>query len=339
MFQRILVPLDGSPRAEQVLPVAARVARASGATITLLHVVESSHTSVSYGAMNPLLTQDAIKSSLSSARNYLESMLLRPDLAGVSLEPQVVMGHPAMVILSILDEQAIDLIILSSHGYTGVKRWLLGSIAEKVARAAPAPVLLLRGGEPLRTHVLLNGTRVVRALIPLDTSARALEAIAPAAALVAAFSSPGQGELHLIQIIVLPEEVSEGERETLLQGARQNLQVRCEQVQKSLLATFGLDLHPVLNWSISLEQDSAEGIIRIAEHGEKATETGGVESSDLLAMTTHGSGGYRRWTMGSITERVLYATKLPLLLVRPADMIARARQEQENTVTSESPDS
>lgn len=288
MFQHILVPLDGSSRAERVLPVAARVACASGGAITLVHVVEGFQATISYGAMNPVLTPGAIERSLSSAKTSLEQVRLRNDLAGVLLDTQVVMGHPAMRILSILDEQAIDLVIISSHGLTGVRRWLLGSIAEKVVHASPVLVLLLRGEEPLRTHVCLAGTRGVRALVPLDGSTRALEAIDPVAALVVAFSSPGQGEIHLLQIVKIPEDVSEGQKEALLYDARQYLQDQSEQARKRLAATFGPNLSPMFRWSVPLEHDRAAGIIRRAEHGEKSLEAGDATRSDLLALTTYG---------------------------------------------------
>lgn len=329
MFQHILVPLDGSPRAERVLSVAARVAHASGGVITLVHVVEGFQATISYGAMNPVLTPDAIERSLNSAKTYLEQVRLRGDLAGVLLDTQVVMGHPAMGILSVLNEQAIDLVILSSHGLTGVRRWLLGSVAEKVVHASSVPVLLLRGEEPLRTHVCLDGTRCVRAVVPLDGSTRAIEAIDPVAALVVAFSSPGQGTIHLLQIARIPEDVSEGQKEALLYDTRQYLQDQSEQARKRLATTFGPNLSPMLIWSVSLEHDVAAGIIRMAEHGEKSREVGDATRSDLLALTTHGWNGLQQWTMGSIAERVLHACTLPILLVRPADLVAKQRQEKE----------
>jgi len=120
-----------------------------------------------------------------------------------------------------------------------------------------------------------------------------------------------------------------GEREALLQCARQNLQAICECIRDGLVANFGPELHLALTWSISLDSDIAQGIVRMAESGEKAAEAGGVEASDLIAMTTHGYTGVQKWTMGSIAERVLHATRLPVLLVRPADMIVRERMEKE----------
>lgn len=325
MFQHILVPLDGSPLAEQALPVAARLARACGGTITLLHVVDVSHAYVSYGAMQPIIARDAIEASLASGKSYLDSVRSHSDLAGVSVKEQVILGLASIVILSVLDEQAFDLVVMSSHGYTGVKHWMLGSTAEKVAHHAPVPVLILRKEKPLRVH---DGTRFIRALVPLDGSARSQGAIAPAAALVTALASPGQGELHLTQVIVWPEGVGEAEKEALLQEIRQHLQDISVSVRERLMVEFGPDLQLAITWSITLDRDIVEGIVRIAEHGERTSEAGEVRASDLLAMTTHGYSGIHKWTLGSIAERVLHATELPVLLVQPADMIKTKHQKR-----------
>jgi nucleotide-binding universal stress UspA family protein len=327
MFQNILVPLDGSSLAEQALPVAARLARACSGTITFLHVVDVSHAYVSYGAMQPIIAQDAIERSLASGKDYLHRLRSRSDLAGVSVKEQVILGLASVVILSVLDEQAFDLVVMSSYSSTGVKRWILGSTAEKVVHYAPVPVLLLRKEKPLRDHIRPDGTRFVRALIPLDGSARSQVAIAPAAALVAALASPGQGELHLTQILVFPKGISETEKEALQQDVGRKLQSISANIRGNLLPGPGPNFHLMLTWSITLDRDIAEGIVRIAEHGERPSETSSVEATDLIAMATHGYTGIHTWTMGSIAERVLHATELPLLLVRPADMMKEKREE------------
>ncbi len=330
MYRRILVPLDGSLLAEQALPVAVRLARVSGGTIILLAAVDVSQPYIAYGAMQPLITEKIIEDSLASTRMYLDGVRGRADLAGVAVETQVVQGNPAVMILAIVDEQAIDLVVMTSHGYTGVKRWLLGSTTEKVVHHAPVPVLILHEEKPLSAHQQPDCTSGVRALVPLDTSARAQDAIAPAAALVAALSSPGQGVLHLTQIVVVPKDSSEEEKQAVLQCARQNLVAISESIRDGLVADYGPELHLTVTWSISVDSDIAGGIARVAENGEQSAEAGTVEASDLIAMTTHGYTGIQRWTMGSIAYRVLHATRLPLLLVRPADMIVADKVAKEH---------
>jgi nucleotide-binding universal stress UspA family protein len=325
MFQHILVPLDGSSRAEQALPVAARLARVSGGTMILLKVVNLTHEAVSYGIGEPFLPPQTIENDLTIAQDYLDQVLRRSDLAGIALEKQVITGNPAMIILSFAEEQSVDLIVMSSHGYTGFKRWLLGSVAEKVTSHASAPVLVLRESELLQTSEYLHETNSVRALVPLDASARTLDAITPATALVAALSTPGYGALHLTQIMSMPEK---REQDVLLSDAKQKLDTIGQSIRDKFVANVGPEQHVALTWAISLDSDIAEGIVRIAENGEEAADTGKIERCNLIALTTHGSTGIVKWAVGSITERVLHATKLPLLIVRPADMLVPGRQQK-----------
>lgn len=329
MFEHLLVPLDGSARAEQVLPVAARLARASGGRITLLTVIRLSPDAQSYSMVGPFLPQTIFQQDLAEARRYLDHVAQRSDLAGVALDKQVDLGDPAATILSYAEQQASDLIILASHGYTGMRRWILGSVAEKIARHAPAPVLILREGEPLRTHLRAEGMGAVRAFVPLDTSARSLEAIPPAAALVSVLSFPEYGQLQLAYLVAFPEDAGEEEKEQALREASQKLDAIGQRFRKGFIAQTRSDRRPVLAWAVSSERDIAQGIVSMAEYGKPGADAGNAQPCDLIAMTTHGSSGLARWAAGSIMERVLHATKLPLLIVRPADMIEQERRQRE----------
>jgi len=79
-----------------------------------------------------------------------------------------------------------------------------------------------------------------------------------------------------------------------------------------------------VTWSVAVDTDVAEAIIRVAENGEDAEGAGVFGGCDLIAMATHGYSGMQRWAMGSITERVLSATKLPLLIIRPPDLMDKS---------------
>jgi nucleotide-binding universal stress UspA family protein len=324
MFQHILVPLDGSTRAEQVLPVAARLARASQGKIMLVRVIDLAHNALSYGMGAPYIAQNIIEDDFTSATHYLEHVCQYKELAGIAVETQVVGGNAAEAIVA-LAVAPIDLIVISSHGYSGMKRWLLGSVAEKVAQHSLVPVLLLRDGEMLRTHRNLDRDSTVRALAPLDNAPRSQDALVPAAELVAALSSSGQGELHLTQMVVPPGRTNNVEREALLQQARRNLSEIGQNIRDGLLARFGPELHPALSWSVSETDDIAEGVVLMAENGETDAQTGKVITYNFIALTTHGAGGLPIWPIGSIAARVLHNTRLPVLLVRPEDMIAKER--------------
>ena len=164
MFKRILIPLDGSPRAEQALPVAARLAQASEGTILLLNVVNTTQQAMAYGLGGAFVPSSALENDLTGGQVYLDQLTQRTHLRGMAdVERQVVSGNPAEKILQMAEEQHIDLIVMTSHGYTGIIRWLLGSIAERVAHHAPIPVLIMRDGDPLRTHLRADGSTVARA--------------------------------------------------------------------------------------------------------------------------------------------------------------------------------
>lgn len=330
MFQHLLVPLDGSQRAEQALPVAVQLARASSGTITLLHVVDQAHVYNAIGGGVPYLTQDAIDANLAEAQRYLDRLIQGYHLAQIPIEKQVLLGNPAAVILEVAEKQEADFIVMSSHGYTGLQRWLLGSAAEKVARHSPVPVLVLREDKPLFPQLQPDRTGVIRALVPLDASPRSQEALLPAAALVSALASPGRGALHLVQVVIQLEGMWESEKANLLQAARQNLATIEQHMREKLATTGGLGPSLDLTWSVSVDTDIAEGIVRIAEQGEGRAK---IATCDLIAMTTHGYTGLQKWAMGSITERVLHATPLPLLIVRPADMIEKERRHKKHQGT------
>lgn len=330
MFRNILVPLDGSSRAEHALPVAARLAQASGGTVVLLRVVSPSSEFELYPASDALTRQTMHDATYVQARNYLESITSVSSLKDVRTETTIIAGRSAHTILSVVDTHHIDLILLCSHGYTGMKRWVLGSVAEKVAYLAPVPVLVLREGGPTLVGTPPHAEGPLRALIPLDGTARAKAAIVPAAQLIAALSAPGPGALHFTRVVVPThaEQISHSEREAIMHKAKQYLSATVEHIREGLVASPVADLKLALTWSVTIDDDIASGIIRVAENGEDTQGIGVCDGSDLIAMATDGV--LQRWAPGSIVERVLCATRLPLLIVRPLDMLDQEYQTQDN---------
>src|SRR5947209_18308742 len=204
MFKRILVPLDGSARAERALPVAARIARASNGSIVLLRVATCPFDFEWYAMESAICMQEVIEVDMAKATDYLASVAGSPELAGIEIKTEALPGAPALSIFSVVRAFQTDLIVMCSHGYTGRTRWILGSVSQKVARHSPVPVLVLRedGSVPVNLHP--DGMRPVRVLVPLDGSSLAETALAPAAHLSAALSAPAQGALHVAQVLRLP---------------------------------------------------------------------------------------------------------------------------------------
>ncbi len=308
MLQRILVPLDGSVRAEYALPVAARLARTTGGTLILLQV---------YQVMPSEFVLSNYTAEASSATAYLAQVAARPDLAGIMIETIALAGAVALTILDAVLEYQADTIVLCSHGRSGPTRWALGSVAEKVARHAPVPVLVLRQQGDVFLDRRTETERPLRALVALDGSSFAEAALAPAAQMILALAAPATGALHLVRVVqssmntnqehyeqVIPIEGADGVQEQALREAQDYLRAVAERVHTGDLAGRQLQV----TWSVAVAEDVAATLVQLAEEREDTV---------LIVLASHGRGGLQRWALGSVAERVLEATRIPLLIVRP----------------------
>lgn len=314
MFKHMLVPLDGSFRAEAALPVAARIARASDGSIVFMQVVNPP---VDYaGGLatgTSLLAGQMIETEMTQAMDYLKSVAASPALAGMQISTEVMVGSPAVDIMAVAESRAIDLIVLCSHGRTGISRWVLGSVAHRLVHQSAVPVLVLQTTESAAPPFAeLDTQRLFRVLVPLDGSPHAEAALLPAVQLVSALATPGYGALRLVQVVkAFPSTAAEGFVSELNEETLSRAKSYLTKVQAHLLETFK-DLKLTITWSVTIEADTAEALVGIAEH-----DTDARGGSNLIAISTHGRGAVERWVMGSVTERVLNITKLPMLIVRP----------------------
>jgi nucleotide-binding universal stress UspA family protein len=305
MFKQILVPLDGSTRAEQALPVATRLARASSGSIVLIQVAKFPMDLGGGFTQAPLLTEQMIETELDNADNYLKTVATSEALAGISIKTEAMFGQPLQNILSVVESRRVDLIVICSHGRTGLKRWALGSVAQALAHQSPVPLLVLREGGQVPAISSEEITHPICALVALDGSPFAETALIPAANLVAALAAPNEGILHLTQVITSIGEESQQNAKTYITGVKEQLQQKLKNLNLSI------------TWSLLRDADVAGAIVDMAEHGEGKTRAERINGCDLIAMSTHGRGGLERLMMGSVTERVLHATRLPMLIVRP----------------------
>lgn len=325
LFRRILVPLDGSERAERALPVAARLAQFSGGSVILLRVV-ASPIELTRQSTDPSL-RASLDADTARAADYLARLAASDTLAGIVTTTEVFKGIPAMAIIAAARSSQADVIVICSHGYTGTTRWALGSVAEKVAFHAPIPVLVLREGRTALPAPQPAVSRPVRTLVALDGSARAEEAIAPAAYLTAALAAPAQGALHLFRVVqprTPDNQMRESlESKTMLQAARSYLSSTVDRLRQGHLAP-DIAHRLSVTWSVVPNMDVSWSIVGTAENGDPGEEAGHSSGYDIVAMSTHGFSGLSRWTMGSMTGRVLKASRLPLLIVRPLDIMERS---------------
>lgn len=146
MYRHILVPLDGSPLAEQVLPHVHALAANEGTTrITLLRAVPPIFTtSVDYSGMMAVTSSDALATLEAEARAYLERVASEFRAEGYTVRIEVSAMPAAEAILDYTESQHADLIAIATHGRSGISRWVFGSVTQKVVQACPVPVLVVR---------------------------------------------------------------------------------------------------------------------------------------------------------------------------------------------------
>jgi len=312
MFQHIFVPLDGSARAERALPVAARLARANHATVTLLQVV--SPPSEFMKGVGEIVLPVLLDEAELAARAYLERVAQSGALEEIATTIKVVIGHPAQAILSTTHADHADLVVMCSHGETDSTQWSIGSIAQKVARHASSPVLLLHEDSLLLTEQAADFTGPVRVLVPLDGSEYAEVALMHASKLAAALSTPATGKLHLTRM-VSPQQRTGSSIDEEVEKSWQYLNLVIKRLQQEQQDTGGSpNIH--MSCSVMTVDDTASGIIQAARMKGEGESVREGEGTHVIALMSHGHGGPQFWALGSTAERVLQVARQPLLIVR-----------------------
>ena len=306
-MKTILVPLDGSELSEQVLPYVQLFAQFLDTKILLLSVLTeqvavqpASHMVRQVGGVR-LIGEDQLAHAMASQHQqtteYLEFHARALREKGLQVELMVHTGVPAQCIVEQAMQHQADLIAMATHGYNGLQRWVLGSVADDVMRQAPCPVVLIRDA----VSVPIESFTIRRILLPTDGSGLSRQAFRVAADIAVR----AEAEIILLQVEpyalelypdtgALAAEMTEIRREQV----RQDLDILIRQM-------FPRDLP----------------IVPVVSVGDPMVEIG-VEARhrdvDLIVMATHGYGGLRRWMLGSVADKVLHTTTLPVLLIRPA---------------------
>jgi len=286
MWKKILVPLDGSDLAELALPYAEELANAFKSEIILLHVSDPADTH--HRHMHELYVKEVADR-------------IREHIRKVS--PVVVSGKAADEIISYAEKNDVGLIIMTSHGRSGIMSWATGSIASKLLQATAVPMLLVRAVKPgrkVQRPVLLN-----RILLPLDGSEAGEAAVGYVGELMSRLESEvilfgvvSSGQ-HIrtvggLDYISYPEEqlaMFKKEAEEYLDGVYRKLKRRKGTVKVTI--KVGAD-------------DIGQEIFKFAE--EKRV--------NLIAISSHGHSGIEKWVFGSIANKVVQESKAPVLVIK-----------------------
>jgi nucleotide-binding universal stress UspA family protein len=312
-MQTILVPLDGSRLAEQVLPHVAALAPLLRASVCLLHVVRTSaHMKMVgdtilgfFGIDEPPERYEERERRVweierQRAESYLEPRAAGLRTAGLDVAIEVRLGSPPETIIEAAKHYHANVIAMATHGASGLGRWALGSVTDKEVQAAATPVLVVRevGGPSVVPHTLK------RILVPLDGSSLAKQALPVAAGL--AMSAPA--ELILARV-VKPLELNPALSSFEWMATRRDEIVvgPCTQAAQDLEACAS---------ALRQEQIVATPVVIVGHAAEAIVDEAVRREVDLIVMATHGYGGLKRWALGSVADKVLHATTTPLVLVR-----------------------
>jgi nucleotide-binding universal stress UspA family protein len=302
MYSKILVPLDGSTVAEQVLPYARFLAARLKVSVELLGIVDPAAIAISGLTHNPRYIGRLTEEGRRASEGYLARVSKTFSENSVTRRC-VEIGQPEVVIVETAAQNKGTLVTMATHGRTGMSRWLLGSVAEKVLRGSTNPLMLVRAGEGERGDGAVKFETII---VPLDTSTLAetvlrdvidlAKVLQPRVILAHAYELP-LSAYYGAEDYYSPDYKSLAAQ--LKDEARRYLDGKVEELKRRGLAKVS---------SMLLEGSAAEEIIAFARS----------EPNSLLAMCTHGYSGVKRWVLGSVTEKVARHCGDPVLVVRAA---------------------
>lgn len=317
MFDHILVPLDGSALAECVMPHVVAVARAFGSQVTLLQVLERAQ------AASPVRFVDPLGWYMSGAETkaYLDKWTFRLREAGLRAESVILEGQAADRIIEYARESGVGLLILSSHGRSGLSGWNVSSIVMKIILRVYLPVMIVRAYQPVAEDLM--GLRYHRLLVPLDSSRRAECVLSLATTL----AQRHEAELLLVHVVTRPQMPRRAS------PTQEDIELANQVVERNR-AEAARYLEQVQSWLVDV---SAETRLIVSDN-VAATLHDFVEQEgvDLVVLSAHGYSGGTKWPYGSLVTNFIGYGTTPLLIVQDlspeeigrtiAEMSARERK-------------
>lgn len=289
-YQKILVPLDGSDLAEKALPYAKTIAKLKNSEVVLFAV----SITTSGGRRNRLL------------KSYLDVNAKSLESQGIKASTAVSYGDVAEDIIEYADKNKVDLIIISTHGYSGIKRWMLGSVTQKVLYGTCTPVLLIKSKSPKISKIEFK-----KILLPLDGSLFS-ETTFP---YVEELTKDTNAEIVLLQVSEPPVVPSYGNRpiNPTWEKYRDTLWAELQQQSIEYLKKVKTDLG---KRGMKIKSQVIKG--EFGEVAQSIMQVAKKENVNLVAIATHGRTEVSRWVYGSVTSRIAEESLQPVLLIRPA---------------------
>lgn len=300
MYSKILVPLDGSTVAEQVLPYVRFLTARLTIPVELLGVIDPAAVAATGLTHDPRYIGSLTEEGRRAGESYLTR--ITKTFAEKSVTDSIEVGKPEEVIIEKAAKSKETLVAMATHGRSGISRWLLGSVAEKVLRGSANPLLLVRSSEGGRGDGALKLETIV---VPLDTSALSETTLRDVTDLAK--------QLQLSVILAHAYELPL----SAYYGAEDYYDLR----YRNLVARLKDEAHKYLDRKVEdLKGKGLEKVSSVLLEGPAAQEIVAFtrsEPNSLLAMCTHGHSGVKRWVLGSVTEKVVRHSGDPVLISRP----------------------
>jgi nucleotide-binding universal stress UspA family protein len=295
-FGTLLVPLDGSPLAEKAIPVAAALARRAGAA---LHLASVQPAAPRYLHVPTEIAKVIEREAVQRVRAYLAATADAVSTChGLEASWAVLQGPPADALADYARTKEVGLIVMTTHGRSGLGRFWLGSVADRLLRCATAPVLLLRSGEQAQ------GTDFRHMLVALDGSSVDEAVLEPAAALASLYHEPRCSLVHVVEppvplaaeLTIYPDLIDADVIE------------QQESEAKAHLESLGEGLR-ALGIVVTIHVVVAPGV------GAQLLELAHKLDAGAVAVGTHGRHGAERLLLGSVADKVVRGATEPVLVV------------------------
>jgi nucleotide-binding universal stress UspA family protein len=296
VLKQILVPLDGSNRAEWALDLATALSVPTAAHLLLVRVLST------HGLTD--LVEGRIGQDIQAAERYLQGVASSLLARGFTVDAVVARGKSvAESIVQAALEHDADLIALTTHGHTGPARWILGSVAEAVVGRSPVPVLIQRAWDPEPRALLL--AEQPRILVPVDGSHFAEAALPPAISIADDLGA----EILLVDVDTTPHDVMIAEQDvaTFFESAEYAPASAEREYLHDLAQRLCSEWPGLTVRTLVRSGDPATALIAATRESKPA----------LVVMATHGRTGLQRATLGSVADGVLQHGQTPLVLVHP----------------------
>jgi len=314
MYDRILVPLDGSALGEEVLPLVRTVARATQAPIVLLRAFDPALHSLDLDDPELGLTEESISRFASESQYVTPAYILEylnrtaEDLRadGFEVSTRAAIGEAANCIVDEVAGHPDALIAMCTHGRSGVSRWMLGSVTDKVLQATHNPMLIIRTGKQSAEAELET------LVVPLDGSSLAEQALPHVVTLARALAL----KVILLRVTPSAEEYHRYMSATPISAAATVYSAPYEEFASAADAQAMNYLHNITD---ELGREHLATVEQVLLRGHAAAviaEVAQEAQHSLLVMTTHGRSGLGRWLLGSVTDRVVRHSGEPVLVVR-----------------------